>query len=221
MKISITLLLFLLLPILYLQAQDSNPAYANAMKSGLAQLQQAKTAEELTATMNTFSRISDAMPNEWLPAYYKNLARLNSLGHAAPGKEKDKQLEEVLASLDQLLKQQPNNSELLTLKGYQHLLYMSSDPASRGQQWSAKTIQVLQQAIDANPKNPRALLLMGQMQYGMAQFMKSSTEGACRLFSKASALYAEADTEAEPFSPSWGAETAQQMQQRCEPKAAK
>ena len=219
MKNSFFILVFLLLPFLHVTAQDGAAAYPKAMQGGISQMKKAKTAEDFNATANTFSRISEAMPGEWLPGYYKNLARLNGLGGAPAGKEKDQQLEEILAEIDLLLKQQPNNSELLTLKGYQHLLYMASDPASRGQQWSAKTIQVLHEAIGANPQNPRALLLMGQMQFGMAQFMKSSTDEACKLFRKANELYAAEQNKAEALAPSWGAETAQRMQQNCEQKA--
>ena len=217
MKTSMSFLLFLLLPILYLRAQEPAAAYPKAMQSALAQMQQAKSPEERTAVVNTISRISEAMPNEWLPGYYKNLARLNWAGNMANSKEKDQLLEEVLADLEKQLKTQTQNSELLSLKGYHHLLYVAADPVSRGAQYSGVTIQVLQQAIAANPQNPRPYLLLGQMQLGMAQFMKSSTEEACKLISKANELYKAAGKSAS-LEPAWGAETAKRFMEYCLPK---
>ncbi len=214
MKTSITFLLFLLLPICYVKAQQAD-AYPKAMQSALAQMQNAATADEYTAAVNTFSRISEAMPGEWLPAYYKNLIRLNNFDKLPSAAEKDKMLEEVLMELERLLEQHPNNSELLTLKGYHHMLFVAADPASRGAQFSGSTIQILQQAIAADPNNPRAYLLLGQMQWGMAQFMNSSTADACKLFSKANELYTAA-TVSNNLAPGWGAKTAQQLQQRCQ-----
>jgi hypothetical protein len=222
MKNVFFILAFLFLPFLYVTAQDG-AAYSKAMQKGLLQLKQAKSADDFNTTANTFSRISEAMPNEWLPGYYKNLARLNSLGKTAAGREKDQQLEAVLAAIEQQLEQQPDNSELLTLQAYQHILYMSSDPANRGAQWAPKIYQVLQQAVAADPQNPRALLLMGQMQWGTAQFMKSSTDEACRQISRASELY-EAEAKAvdeASLAPAWGAETAAHMLLQCQATSAK
>lgn len=214
LKITLAVLCLLFAPFVPVMGQDAASAYPTAMQTALAQLQQAKSAEELTASINTFSRIGEAMPGEWLPGYYKNLTRLNMSGSLASAKEKDKLLEEVLKEVENLLKQHPNNSELLALKGYHHMLYISADPASRGPQFSGLTIQLLHQAMAADPTNPRAYLLLGQMQWGMAQFMNSSTEEACKLFSKARDLYA-AEKEEAGLAPRWGKESANQLAMRC------
>lgn len=210
-------LLFLLLPILYLRAQEPASAYPKAMQSALAQMQKAKSPEEQTAAINTFSRIGEAMPGEWLPGYYKSLMRLNMAGSMANGKEKDQMLQDVLDDLEKQLKKHPQNSELLSLKGYHHMLYVAADPMSRGAQYSGRTIQVLQQAIAAKPDNPRPYLLLGQMQLGMARFMNSSTDDACALIGKANSLYAAEDKPAS-LEPAWGAETAKAMMEHCSPE---
>lgn len=212
MKTSMSVLLFLLLPLLHVNAQEA--AYTKAMQSALAQMQQATTAEKQLATINTFSRIGEAMPGEWLPGYYKNLTRLNGMNSLPDAAAKDKMLAEVLSEVEQLLKAHTGNSELLTLKGYHHLLFIAADPASRGPQFSGATIQLLQQAIAANPENPRPYLLLGQMQWGMAQFMNSSTDEACKLFKRASQLYA-ASPETEGLMPAWGAADASKLALQC------
>ena len=214
MKTFINILLFAFLPVLYLHAQNTKSAYPKAMEAALAQMQQAKTAEDFTATINTFTRIGEAMPAEWLPVYYKNFTRLNMSSKMEDAKERDKLFEEVLADTENLIRQHPGNSELLTLKGYHHLLFVAADPASRGPQFSGITIQVLRQAIAANPQNPRAHLLLGQMLWGMAQFMNSSTDEACRLLHKANELYA-AEKGSASMAPNWGSKAAQQEAARC------
>lgn len=221
MKILISSLLLALLPFLHLYGQEATAAYPEAMQSALAQMKRAEDPEARAAVVNTFSRIGEAMPGEWLPAYYKNLMRLNSLADPGAGPEagirKDKLLEEVLADLDRQLAQHPGNSELLTLKGYHHLLYVAADPVNRGAQYSGRTIAVLQQAIAADPQNPRAYLLLGQMRLGMAQFMNASTREACELIGKANEYYAAEGLKKPSLQPGWGANTAKKMLEHCLP----
>lgn len=213
MKTLITFLLTLLFPFITVNAQDT-AAYAKAMQGALAQMQTAATAEQHTAAINTFSRISEAMPQEWLPGYYRNFTRLNMLDEAAEVAAKDKLLEEVLLDIERMLQQHPGNSELLTLKGYHHMLFVAADPASRGAQFSGQTLQVLQQAIAANPDNPRAHLLLGQMQLGIAQFMGSPATEACKSINRAHALFGE-QVAAQSIQPQWGAAMAAQLLQHC------
>jgi hypothetical protein len=49
----------------------------------------------------------------------------------------------------------------------------------------------------------------------MAQFMNSSTDEACALFSRAHELYTSVSKD-NPLAPSWGAASAQQLMQRCQ-----
>lgn len=213
MKATTLMLFFVLLPFLHVHGQQTSAAYEQAMEQALAQMQSARSPETQAATLNTFGRIAEAMPAEWLPVYYQSLMRLNMAASSGNSKEKDVLLMEVLAALDAALQQHSANSELLALKGYHHLLYVAADPMNRGAQYSGRTVAVLEQAIAANPQNPRAYLLLGQMRLGMARFMNAPTTEACQLIAKANALYATA-TESSLL-PGWGAGMARELMKSC------
>ena len=170
-------------------ASADNAAYSQAMGQALGQWQGAKTAEDRQALVNSFDRIAAAKPNEWLPVYYSALIQLQDatkLPNASA--EQDKAYNKVLQMLNGQLSQHPNNSELLALKGYRHMMYVAANPMARGQQYSGMAIAALQQAIQADDTNPRAYYLLGQMKLGMARFMQSSTDEACSLLNKAVSL---------------------------------
>ncbi|HAZ26352.1 MAG TPA: hypothetical protein DCY95_18715, partial [Algoriphagus sp.] len=80
--------------------------------------------------------------------------------------------------IDKAEKLAPANSEVTALKGYAIMGKISLDPASRGQNLSPQAMQLFGKAINLDRENPRALYLMAQMEYGMAQFFGSGTDKA-------------------------------------------
>ena len=75
-------------------------------------------------------------------------------------------------------------------------------------------MQTLGKALSMNPENPRALSLMAQMQYGTAQFFKSSTEEACATGRKAVEKF-ESYKNDNVLAPLWGKESALAFVKRC------
>lgn len=118
-----------------------------------------------------------------------------------------------IASADKL---KGDEVELLTLKGFSAMMRIGVDPASRGQEYSMKAVGYLQQASQIDNKNPRVMLMLGQMQFGTAQFFGSDTAPICEQFRKASESF-DSDAEiTDPLWPSWGKEQALSMLKKCE-----
>ena len=182
----------ILIPILCLMSislfAQSHTRYENAMKQAVSTLHEADSIEDLQQVANQLERIAQAEPEEWLPAYYLGYAYIG-MAIKSGGSRGTKYLELAQQHIDKLMKMQPQNSEVHTLQGYKHMIYVSADPANRGAEYTPKTMGALQEAIALNTENPRPYLLMGQMQYGVANFFGSSTEEACGLVQKALALY--------------------------------
>jgi hypothetical protein len=65
-----------------------------------------------------------------------------------------------------------------------------------------------------NPENPRALALMAQMEFGMAQFFKSPTTAACTTNRKAIEKFEAAKPE-NPLAPMWGKGVAEDLKSKC------
>ena len=209
MKMYFTLFLCLLNVSLFAQ---SDARFQQAMEQVVLALEEAEDVQSLQQTANQLERIAQAEPTEWLPLYYLGYSYLN-MAMKSGGPEAAGYLELAQQQLDKLKKMQPRNSEVHTLQGYKHMIYVSADPASRGADYTPLTMGAFHQAIALNPENPRAYLLMGQMQYGVAHFFGSSTEDACRLLQKAVQLYEQ--QEEEELLPHWGAGSAINFAKRC------
>lgn len=191
----------------------TNP-YEKAMKAQLQLLDSAETIDEYQAIANSFERIAQKESAEWLPLYYAAYSYLNmGFDKALTLAEKDtyfNKAEELLKKAEVI---SANNSEITALQGYAVMAKLAADPAGRGQSLSPVAMQLFGKAIQQNNENPRALFLMAQMEYGMAQFFGSGTEKACGMAQQSVALY-EKDI-VEGITPQWGADMAKEMTNRC------
>lgn len=217
MKKSLFIIAFIFCVTLSAFAQDS--PYQKAMKKEIANLNDADSLNEFQQSANGFARISQLNPNEWQPYYYNALAYIfqgldNSLGLA----KKD----EALAKAEELIKNaeaiSPNNSEIVTLEGFKIMAEVSADPASRGQSLSGTVLYTFGKAMKMDSQNPRAALLMGQMEFGMAKFFHSGTEKACGLVKQSQAIFAAQDDEAlkAKLAPTWGRPLANKLAKACQ-----
>lgn len=184
--------------------------YEEAMKKGIADLENANSREAMNRSANFFERIAATESDQWLPAYYAAYARI-TLG-AMEGS--DEQLDLAQAHLDKIAVQAHEKSEVVALQGYLYTIRVALDPANRGPQLAPKAMQTLSEAVQMNPKNPRALMLLAQMQYGTAQFFKSDTGEACQVIEQALLLFENSES-SETLYPSWGKDTALRIQKQC------
>lgn len=189
-----------------------------ALQASVFQLQAAENLQDLQQVANSLERISQTEKEEWLPAYYLGYAYLQMAEKSSP-KEAERYLALSQQQLDRLQELAPENSEVLTLQGYKHMLYVAADPANRGADYTPRTMEAFQWAISLDPNNPRAFLLMGQMQFGVARFFGSGTEEACGLLQRVGQLF-EQEKE-ENLLPRWGKEAAVAGMRMCEGGQAK
>ncbi|MDN4165508.1 hypothetical protein QWY31_08350 [Cytophagales bacterium LB-30] len=209
------ILLFIGLVVAFLstQAQD-NTAYTEAMQAQLVLLDSAHSSDDLQAVINTMERIAQVETAQWHPRYYLAYASLHQNFYFKESAERAKYLDKAQAYLDKALVDFPQHSELLALQGFVWMIRVSLDPATYGQLYAGKTMEILQKAKALNPNNPRAAFLLGQMSYGTAQFFGQSTEQACALVSQAVSLY-ETATPTDSLAPKWGKKGALSMQEKC------
>ncbi|MEQ8241024.1 MAG: hypothetical protein RIA69_17540 [Cyclobacteriaceae bacterium] len=208
MKLHLYIILFCI--ILNLQAQDLK--FQKAILKGKALIEEANSISKYQEAANYFERISKNEAEEWLPLYYQARAKI-IIGNLLAGEEKEAHYQASLELIDQAEKLN-NNAELIALRGFVHMMRLSADPATLGQSLSPLVFGLFQKAINLEPTNPRALLFMGQMEYGTSQFFGSSTEKACNYINRAIELF---DQEAMQLTlkPTWGLESAKFSAEKC------
>ncbi|RKQ50592.1 hypothetical protein BXY85_1608 [Roseivirga pacifica] len=196
-----------------LKAQNQQ-AYINAMVKGLQTLGAAQSIEDLQSAAGQFERIAGVAKDDWYAPYYAALS-YTRIGLMADGiSTKDEYIQQAKQHVDKALELQPKNSEVKALEGFVYLAQLAADPNTRGQMLSPKVMQTLNEALAMDKENPRAMVLLAQMQYGMAEFFGSPVENACALAKKSEPLF-EAEKQGQSFDPTWGVDVAKEMAQKC------
>ena len=191
--------------------------YMEAMKEGMAMLDQARNSDDYLAAANQFERISNVSADKWYPAYYTAYARAVAASMINEPIRKDELLDQAEISLQKAAGLDHDKSEVSTLQGFIHMLRIAVDPGTRGQQYSMMSSASLQKALILNPENPRAMYMQAQLSYGTAQFFGSDTSDACATIDRAITIFEKHEKEpsSDPFAPSWGKIFAQSFKKRC------
>lgn len=193
----------------------ANDALEEAMLNGIKQINEAKSVQDLKNAVNVFERIAQAAPEHWEPYYFAGLANINMANYTDDMEAKDNHWDEALKQIGKGLERAPMDSELIALQGYCYMLKVSVDPASRGQSMSPKAIGAFHKALAINPANPRATLMLGQMELGMAQFFGTGPEKGCGLIKKSVDLF-DGFEKSTPYAPDWGIEWAKSAVKSCQ-----
>ncbi|MFK7953706.1 MAG: tetratricopeptide repeat protein [Ekhidna sp.] len=182
----------------------ANGQFEKAMGKNIPSIFQAKDKETLQSSINQLNRIGEAEENRWEPHYYVAFGYLRMMTMSEGAEKQDAYLDQALTAIENAESIESNNSELVALRGYVHMMRVTVDPATRGMQYSGMAFNDFNKAVQLNPENPRAHYLLGQMQYGTAQFMGGGDGGACESFHNAKKLF-DAKGDAQSIAPSWGA----------------
>ncbi|MCF2442837.1 hypothetical protein L0657_02630 [Dyadobacter sp. CY345] len=217
MKKSLLTIILIFAVMVSVFAQETS--YQNVMKTEIAKLDHADSLNRFQQSANAFSRISQLNPKEWQPYYYGALAYIYQGLDGASSLEKR---DEALAKAEELIKKaeviSPDNAEIIALEGFKVMAEVSADPASRGQTLSGKVMHNFSKALKIDPKNPRAAVLMAQMEFGMARFFNSGTEKACDLvkLSQRSFEAQNEETLKAALLPTWGKNLADKLSKVCQ-----
>lgn len=189
--------------------------YEQTMQKNIMQVYSAQSSEDLQGAVNAFERIGAAEKTKWEPYYYASFGYIMLSTREQDGAKKDLYLDkaqEVLAHASEI---NQTESEIAALEGFIAMMRVSVDPATRGQKYSGMAMQSFGKALGMNPENPRALALMARMQFGTAQFFKSSTVEACAMASKAVEKFGTFKSD-NVLAPVWGKEMALSMVKQCQ-----
>lgn len=194
-----------------LTAQDK---YTETMLKNIETVYKAKTVTEHQDAANAFERIATAEKTKWEPFYYAAYSYIMMANVETDNAKKDSYLDLATKDLDKAKAIKANDSEITALEGFIHMIRVTVDPMTRGQEYSGKAFRSFSTAVALNPENPRALVLMGQMQYGTAQFFGSPTTDACATIEKSVQKFETYKAES-VLAPQWGKQLAEGLKSNC------
>lgn len=206
------LLLFLLLGT-YVFAQRDN-RYEEAMKKNVAMQDTAQSDVTLTALANNFERIAAVKSDQWLPYYYAGLCRIRT---AFMQKDKDKidpladQVEKLADKADKL---NPDKAEMLCLRSLIASARIQVNPVARGAKYGPLTAQLLEQAKQLSPDNPRIYLLLGQNTFYTPAQWGGGKDKAKPILETALEKF-KTFQPANELAPHWGKELAEYLLKQC------
>ncbi|MEQ8582578.1 MAG: hypothetical protein RIC30_14615 [Marinoscillum sp.] len=181
--------------------------FETAIFKGKDLLKAADTQEAYTACANYFERIARKETGEWLPLYYQSLSLTLNGAEETDTDTKEKVLNDALVLVQQA-KKLDKNSEVVALEGFVQMMRLTVDPATRGQTLAPTIYALFGEAMAMDAENPRAQLLMGQMEFGTARFFGSGFEKACGYIQSAYDIFG--GTPDEPtILPTWGMKMAE------------
>lgn len=193
-----------------------NNGYDRAMTTSMEQLQEASTKENFREVANRFDRIAAKEKDQWLPYYYAAYVKTILATMEKDPSIKDNVLDEAQSTINSIKNIDHDQVEVLTLEAFVNMIRISVDPANRGQVYSMKSAEFLDEAAAIEPDNPRTVLFMAHLQYGSLQFFNADPTPACEKFSQALKMFNDHQVSQEPFWPSWGKDQALAMIKQCE-----
>jgi hypothetical protein len=188
--------------------------YLEAMQKSIESVYKAKSVTELQSTVNTLERIAVAEKVKWEPYYYTSFAYIRMSNFEQENAKKDLYLDQANTSIEKAASINANESEIVALVGFIHMMRVAVDPAARGAQYSGMAMQAFGKATALNPENPRALALTAQMQYGTAKFFGSPSTEACNTLNNALQKFDSYRSD-NPLAPQWGREMALGLKKEC------
>lgn len=188
--------------------------YGETMASNIQTVYTAQSVSALQNAVNTFERIGLAEKTKWEPYYYAAFGYIMMANKEQSAAAKDAYLDQATNAIKKASAVKKNDSEIIALEGFVHMIRITVDPSSRGQQYSALGMQAFGKAIALDPENPRALAMMARMQYGTAQFLGSPTTEACTTNNAALQKFATFKSD-NPLAPQWGRGMAEEIMAKC------
>lgn len=188
-----------------------------AIGKTLGQFAMAKTADDYKSMANTFSRIANAEPNEWLPKYYAAHCRIIA-GYSLTESNMTEAQELAKTALEEIKAAQkvaPMETELMVIEAFAYQLQLIENAMSKGPMYMPMILETLGKAEAINPENPRIYMLRGEFTLHLPAFVGGGVDKARPDLEKAVAKF-ETFKPTSPIHPNWGKERIQSILKQAE-----
>jgi len=198
----------------HMSAQGSEQ-FQTAMKANLALLDSAKTDGALIQLANTFERIAGAESKEWLPNYYAAYCYSMSVFMTTDKKDIDQYMDKADALLNKADSLNPNNSEVVTLKGLVCVGRIMVNPMARGKKYGPISNDYYEKAKKLDDSNPRPYFLQGQSAFHTPKMFGGGKDKA-KAFLEIAVVKYKTFKPASAIAPHWGEIPAIDLLKQCD-----
>lgn len=182
--------------------------------TGMQMIDAALTESQYLDAAEFFESIVSEHESHWLAHYYAGLSYTLASHEIQDSKNRDLLIDKAQNEVDKALVLKPDEPEVLILHAFVFQARIQVDPVMRGLNYSTKANSMLQKALQADPENPRAQLLMAYNIYYTPAIFGGGAAKALPMFIEARDCFNTFKTESE-FAPRWGIEETLQMIQLC------
>jgi hypothetical protein len=188
--------------------------FVEAMQKNIKAVYEAKDISGLQDAVNSLERISAVEKSRWEPLYYIGFGNIMMANREPDLGKRDAYLDRAEEAVRRALELAPQESEIVALEGFVHMIRISVDPQSRGMAYAPRAMESFNKAIALNGDNPRAHALLAQMMFGTAQFFGSPTTEACASNSLAAEKLKSFKSD-NPIAPVWGERMIVSLVEKC------
>src|SRR5687768_10147120 len=128
-------------------ALGNDNQYAEAMAKNIQTVYGAQSVAELQGAVNALERIALTEKTKWEPYYYAAFGYIMIAHREQDGAKKDSYLDQAIVDIKKGKTIAEKESEIIALEGFVHMIRISVDPATRGQQYSGLAMQTLGRAL--------------------------------------------------------------------------
>ena len=211
-----TLLLLLLLPGCSVTLSMAEIIKDSTLyKTGVQLLNSAKTETQYLETAEYFLNIARTDSTCWLPYYYAGVCFNLASGENPNSIAKEEHIDRAEQELGKAVKLNPGETELVILQAFVLQARIQVNPAVRGMSYGPKAGSLLDEALKADPGNPRALMLKAYNIYYTPALLKGGPSNALPMFMDAKKMFASYVPDSE-ISPQWGEKETINMINVCE-----
>ncbi|MDM1073412.1 hypothetical protein HX001_13055 [Empedobacter brevis] len=157
-----------------------------------------------------FKQLINDYPNEWLPKYYVTFSEVLKTFESKDVDKNEEILSNVKTQIDDLVKNNPLNTEILNLKALYLTAEIVQNPMQKGAIYYPEVLQTYQKSLLLNPTNPRTILGLAEFNINTAKYggIDDITQD-CKNVKKSLALFeAEKPKNNEP---KWGKDRAEAL----------
>jgi hypothetical protein len=193
---------------LCLQGFSQERTYTVSVAKGLKILDTAKNSGFAKAA-EQFTQITKTEQKEWLPYYYAALSDI-LVAFQKKGREIDTWCDKADLLISKADSLKGDASEILVLRSMSASARINVNVLGRGQKYGGLALSEAEQAIKANPANPRAYLQKGTAIHYTPELFGGGAKKAKPVLDTALEKY-KAAKPASKLSPAWGLDRAREL----------
>ena len=156
-----------------------------------------------------FKQLINDYPNEWLPKYYLTFSEVLKTFESKDVDKNEKILLNAKTQIDDLVKNNPLNVEILNLKALYLTAEIVQNPMQNGAVYYPEVMQTYQKALVLNPTNPRSVLGLAEFNINAAKYSGMDITQDCKNVKKSLALFT--NEKPKKNEPKWGKERAEEL----------